>query len=114
MLFAEVAFAASFAEPVGRWSCKPVQPVAPLIEIDFDEHEYRRCDQNICSSYDLNDASVQLVLTATGIGIDFGPLSRFTADLAGTAFSETVVRGTTSYVATGSCEFRSDSPHSGG
>ena len=69
VLFAEVAFAASFAEPVGRWSCKPVQPVAPLIEIDFDEHEYRRCDQNICSSYDLNDASVQLVLTATGINL---------------------------------------------
>jgi hypothetical protein len=113
LAFADTASAASFADRDGRWSCKPVERLAPLIEIDFEEREYRRCDQNICSAYDMTDASVRIATTDKEIRIEFGPRSHFSADLAGTEFVETVVRGENRYIGTGACEFRRD-PTAGG
>ena len=106
----ENAHAASLADRAGRWSCTPVERLAPQIEIDFVDLEYRRCDQNICSAYDLTDDVSRIVVAEGRIAILFAPDSRFVAEIDGGHFTEILHRGTLEYASTGACEWHSDTP----
>jgi hypothetical protein len=106
----ETAHAASLAERTGRWSCTPVERLAPQIEIDFVDQEYRRCDQNICSAYDLTDDASRIAVAEGRIAILFAPDSRFVAEIDGGRFTEILHRGSQEYASTGACEWHSDTP----
>lgn len=108
------ASAASLADQSGRWSCTPTQPLTPQVEIDFEEREYRRCDQNICSAYDLAEPSARMVTMPDGVRIGFAPDSLFFSDLAGHAYTEILQRGATRHIATGTCLYRDNSAPPGG
>ena len=41
-------------DAAGQWYCLPDDPRHPQIQIDFIEDAYRRCDQHICSIYELS------------------------------------------------------------
>ena len=106
LTFALAAGAASLSDPIGRWSCSPSDPMAPLIEIDFGEGEYRRCDQNICSAYEITAAMVVVDSASNMVRIDFAPDARFRADADGRSFTETIRRGPRKYESSGGCVHR--------
>ena len=104
------ANAAGIDDRRGRWSCMPTTPLAPQIEIDFTDAEYRRCDQNICSSYDLTAPEVRFGKRDRNVVIVFAPRSQFVAAGDGSHFVETIVRGANEYVSSGSCDYRAEEP----
>lgn len=97
----------------GSGRSQPVGPDRALvllalgsIEIDFGEGEYRRCDQNICSAYEITAAMVAVDSASNMVRIDFAPDARFRADADGRSFTETIRRGPRKYESSGGCVHR--------
>jgi hypothetical protein len=93
----------AISDASGQWFCQPDDPRQPQIQIDFIEDAYRRCDQHICSVYDLSPVEQnddQVRITFGGVGI-------LDARADGARYIETVEVGGTRIVNQGSCEFRS-------
>ena len=96
--------APSLAERMGRWVCLPDDPAAPQILVDFEEGVYRRCDQNICSQYDI--LSVRRLPEATEVAFAPGAMLR-TGD-AGGRYTETRITGGATLTMAGMCSFQDD------
>ncbi len=102
-LVATAAADPAISDASGQWFCLPDDPQHPQIQIDFIEDAYRRCDQHICSVYDLPSverADDQVRITFGGVGI-------FDANADGSRYVETVELGLSRIINKGSCEFRS-------
>lgn len=98
-----LADAPSLAAQDGAWVCLPDDDTAPQVYVDFEENVYRRCDQNICSLYDI--ASVRRSSGKTEIA--FAPGAVMSADDDGSRYTESLVFGATTVTSTGRCSFRS-------
>jgi hypothetical protein len=87
----------------GQWYYQPDDPHHPQIQIDFVEDAYRRCDQHICSIYDLSP----IEQAGDHVRITFGDVGVMEASPDGARYAETVTIGDTRIINRGSCEFRS-------
>ncbi|MEP4380599.1 MAG: hypothetical protein ABJ215_07020 [Alphaproteobacteria bacterium] len=101
-LVATAAADPAITDATGQWYCLPDDPRQPQIQIDFIEDAYRRCDQHICSIYDLSP------LTQSGdhVRIAFGGVGVLEARLDGSRYVETVRVGADTIINQGGCEFR--------
>lgn len=95
--------APSIADASGQWFCQPDDPHQPQIQIDFIEDAYRRCDEHICSIYDLSPVQS----SGNHVEIAFGGVGVLEATPDGTRYVETVRVGETMITNTGSCAYRS-------
>ena len=102
-LVATAAAGPAISDASGQWFCQPDDPDQPQIQIDFIEDAYRRCDQHICSTYDLSPVEQ----TDDRVRITFGGVGVLDARADGTRYVETVEVGGTRIVNRGWCEFRS-------
>lgn len=102
-LVATAAADPSITDASGQWFCQPDDPHHPQIQIDFVEGAYRRCDQHICSIYELSPVE----LVGDDIRISFGDVGVLNAPANGARYTETVTIGGTRIVSHGGCEFRS-------
>jgi len=102
-LVATAAADPSISDGSGQWFCQPDDPRHPQIQIDFIEDAYRRCDQHICSIYDLSPVEQ----TGDQVRIAFGGVGVLEANADGARYVETVDVGGTQIVNQGACEFRS-------
>lgn len=100
------AAAPSLADREGRWACLPDDQTAPQVYVDFEEKIYRRCDQNICSEYDI--LSVQRKTDSTEVA--FAPGAFMSADHDGHRYTETLKFGETIITSSGACTFSVDQP----
>lgn len=96
--------AANLEDQQGQWTCLSPAPLAPQIQIDFEDSEYRRCDQNICSAYAMVSSDVSFHDGGAIIEIAFTTMATFRANSDGSHFSEKIVRGPTEYVIEGTCQ----------
>ncbi|NNE83082.1 MAG: hypothetical protein HKN28_03840, partial [Alphaproteobacteria bacterium] len=96
----------SLAAQTGSWVCLPDDKTAPQVFVDFEENIYRRCDQNICSQYEI--LAVRQKPDATEIS--FSPTAIFSADDAGGRYQESLKFGDAILTTSGACTFRSDEP----
>lgn len=94
----------SLAAQDGRWVCLPDDPAAPQVLVDFEENAYRRCDQNTCTSYDIQSVRRHGAVTE----ILFAPDSRLRAIDTGGQFTELRKAGDAIVVSTGTCAHRGD------
>ncbi len=92
----------AISDASGLWNCLLDRSGQPQIQIDFTEMAYRRCDQHICSTYDL--APVEAV--DTNVRIVFGGIGTFVASVDGQRYTETVTVGEARVVNHGHCEHR--------
>ena len=92
----------SLADREGVWVCLPDDPAAPQVYIDFEENAYRRCDPNICSSYEILNITRRSHINY----IWFTPDAQMQVDDAGSHYSETMAFGAATVKSTGSCTFR--------
>lgn len=109
MLLAATAIASaapSLAAQEGSWICLPNDQAAPQVFIDFEENIYRRCDQNICSQYEI--LAVRQKAEATEIS--FTANAVFSADDAGGRYQESLKFGDTILTTSGACTFRGNKP----
>lgn len=102
-LVATAAADPAISDASGQWFCQPDNPAQPQIQIDFIEDAYRRCDQHICSVYDLSPVEQD----GDQIRIAFGGVGILDARADGARYVETVEVGGARIVNQGSCEFRS-------
>lgn len=100
------AAAPSLAAQQGRWACLPDDKTAPQVYVDFEENIYRRCDQNICSQYDI--LAVRQKPEATEVA--FAPGAFMSADDNGRRYTETLKLGETTITTSGACSFRGNEP----
>jgi hypothetical protein len=98
--------APSLAAQEGSWVCLPDDQTAPQVFVDFEENIYRRCDQNICSQYDI--LAVRQKPDATEIS--FSATAIFSADDAGGRYQESLKFGDAILTTSGACTFRGDEP----
>lgn len=96
----------SLAAQEGSWICVPDDQTAPQVFIDFEENIYRRCDQNICSQYEILAVRQKPDTTE----ISFTPKAIFSADDAGGRYGETLKLGNTIVTTSGACTFRGNQP----
>lgn len=92
----------AISDASGLWNCLPERSGQPQIQIDFNEKVYRRCDQHICSTYEL--APVEAA--DAGVRISFGGIGAFVASAGGRRYTETVTVGEARVVNHGHCEHR--------
>lgn len=92
----------SLADRQGVWVCLPDDPAAPQVYIDFEENAYRRCDPNICSSYEILNITRRSHINY----IWFTPDAQMEVDDAGSHYSESMAFGAATVKSTGSCRFR--------
>ncbi len=102
-LVATAAAGPAISDASGQWFCLPDDPAQPQIQIDFIEDAYRRCDQHICSIYELSPVEQ----SGDQIRITFGDIGVLDARLDGTRYVETVDVGATRVINQGSCAYRS-------
>lgn len=93
----------AISDASGQWFCQPDDPRQPQIQIDFIEDAYRRCDQHICSIYDLEPVE----RAGARVRISFGGIGVIEAAPDGAYYAETVTVGSTRIVNRGTCTFRS-------
>ncbi|MFT5181339.1 MAG: hypothetical protein ACI8S3_001221 [Alphaproteobacteria bacterium] len=98
--------APSLAAQEGSWICLPDDQVAPQVFVDFEENIYRRCDQNICSQYDI--LAVRKKPEATEVA--FAPGAVMSADDDGSRYTETLKQGDITSTTSGACTFRGSGP----
>jgi hypothetical protein len=96
----------SLAAQEGSWICLPDDQTAPQVFVDFEENIYRRCDQNICSQYEI--LAVRRKPDATEIS--FAPTAKFSADDAGGRYQESLKFGDAILTTSGACTFRDPAP----
>lgn len=103
-LSAQTAMAADarFSDGTGRWVCQPDRPEWPQVLIDFTEDAYRRCDQNTCVSYSLEE----IALENDRIHIQFAPHAGFESGNTGGRYRELIVLAGIEIETNGSCAFR--------
>lgn len=109
MLLATTAIASaapSLAAQEGSWICVPDDQTAPQVFVDFEENIYRRCDQNICSQYEILAVRQKPETTE----ISFTPNAIFSADDAGGRYQESLKLGDTIVTTSGACIFRGNQP----
>ena len=102
-LVATATAAPAITDASGQWFCQPDDPHHPQIQIDFVEDAYRRCDQHICSIYDLSPVEQ----AGDHVRITFGGVGVMEASPDGARYVETVKVGGTRIINQGSCTFRS-------
>ena len=102
-LVATAAADPALTDASGQWYCLPDDPSQPQVQIDFTEDAYRRCDQYICSIYDLSPVEQ----AGDFVRITFGDVGVMEASPDGARYVETVSVGGANIVNRGSCEFRS-------
>jgi hypothetical protein len=102
-LVATAAADPAITDASGQWYCLPDDPHHPQIQIDFIEDAYRRCDQHICSIYDLSPVEQ----AGDQVRITFGDAGVMEASPDGARYVETVTLGSARIVNRGSCAFRS-------
>ena len=103
-LTAQTAMAADarFSDGAGRWVCQPAQPEWPQVLIDYTEDAYRRCDQNTCVTYPLDE----LTLENSRIHIRFAPHGDFETGDTGGKYREVIVLAGNEIETHGVCSFR--------
>ena len=92
----------SVADQKGVWVCLPDDPAAPQVYVDFEENVYRRCDPNICSSYEILNIRRRSHINY----IWFTPDAQMQVDDAGNRYTETMAFGASVVTSTGECKFR--------
>ncbi|NKB49074.1 MAG: hypothetical protein GKS02_06890 [Alphaproteobacteria bacterium] len=96
----------SLAAQEGSWVCLPDDQTAPQVFVDFEEKIYRRCDQNICSMYDI----LGVRPTSDATEVSFAPGAKMRADDDGARYTETIAFGNATITSSGACTFRGNEP----